>query len=553
MEVVSSRVRNIVGIVAAALLVAGGLFAFTYIKKDKPSIAYSLGAIKADEYTYPAVVVGGGIGGMTASVYLSMANIKTVLFEGETPGGLLTQSLSVRNWPGEIESPGAAITEKLRAQAVKRGVHIEREKVVGVDFAAWPYKVTVVRVDDPTATRTIKSLTVLIGMGANSNYLGIPGEKEYWSKGVTNCAVCEGSLYRGKTVCIVGGGDSAMEEASYLSAIAKKVYVFVRKDKLRAVDNRKDEVLARENVEVIYNTQLHEIRGDKEKVTSVLLFNNKDNSKKEMPMDGVFLAIGFTPNTALFKDKLALTEGGYIKLHNDQETSLRGIYALGDIVDPVYKQAVTAAGDGCRAALQAQRFLGDLGYDPHKVVLPAESVAVAKEVSKEAATQTEEKGADASATTSEPTSTTEVIGEEQAAEPKKAEDVVAETTQEENTADESLPAAGKAHEIDSMDEFTRLTMQTKRPVVVDYHATWCMPCKLMAPLFNKLARKYDDKVLFLKVNIDKLPTAATNNNIRGVPTFTFLKEGKELHRIVGGGASQGQFTTHIDELVAAAA
>jgi thioredoxin reductase (NADPH) len=479
-----------------------------------------------------------------------MANITTLLFEGEMPGGLLTQSLSVRNWPGEIESPGAAITEKLRAQAIKRGVQIEREKVVGIDVSSWPYTVTAARIDDPTQMRTVKALSLVVGMGASSNYLGIPGEKEYWSKGVTNCAVCEGSLYRGKVVCIVGGGDSAMEEASYLSGIAKKVYVFVRKDKLRAVDNRKDEVLARDNVEVVYNTQLHEVRGDKDKVTSVLLHNNKDKSDKEMPMDGVFLAIGFTPNTELFKDKLELTSGGYIKLHDDQETSCPGVYALGDIVDPVYKQAVTASGDGCRAALQAQRFLGDLGYDVQKMKLPAE--ATAEQAAKPRVADKKDDSAEEATKEEQPTAEAVQQEAKDATEEKSQDEAQPAVEEKKNDGAEDateFPPAGKAYEISSMEEFNRLTKQTKKPVVVDYHATWCMPCKMMAPLFNKLARKYDDKVLFVKVNIDKLSTAASTNNIRGVPTFTFLKEGKELHRIVGGGASQGQFTTHIDEMI----
>lgn len=546
MQIVSNRVRNIIGIAAAALLVAGGYFLITRIK-TKAGLSYDAATVKMDDTTYPAVVIGGGIGGMTAGVYLAMANIKTALFEGDSPGGLLNQSLSVRNWPGEIESPGAAITEKLRAQALKRGVQVEREKVIGVDVSSWPYQLTVARVDDPSRTRTVKALSLIVGMGALSNYLDIPGEKEYWSKGVTNCAVCEGSLYRGKTICVVGGGDSAMEEASYLSGLAKKVYVFVRRDKLRAVDNRKDEVIARDNVEVVYNTSLREIRGDRDKVTSVVLHNNKDNRDKEVPMDGVFLAIGFTPNTQLFVDELTLTKGGYIKLYNDQETSVRGVYGIGDIVDPVYKQAVTAAGDGCRAALQAQRFLGDCGYDPNKKVAtevkgaaPA-PVETPKEVAKEDPAPAEKEdfpalSGDPGKNENFPAGPPLKAGD--AEEPAKA--VAAEGS--------SLPQAGVPHEITSAEELSALTMQTKQPVVVDFYATWCMPCKQMAPLYKKLAKKYDDKVTFLKVNIDKVPEVSAPHAIRGVPTFTFIKEGTECGRIVGA-TTQGQFTTQIDKLL----
>ena len=509
----SFKVRLISGFLATTFLVFGGYILITRPMKSAPVASYNLRAVTMDENTYPAVVLGGGVGGLTAGIYLSMANIKTLLAQGSVPGGLLTQSHSVRNWPGEIDVPGSVITDKVRAQAMKRGVLVKDEKAVAVNVSSWPFTITLEEVTDPSKKRTVKALSLIVAMGALSNYLTVSGEKEYWSKGVTNCAVCEGSLYRDKEVCIVGGGDSAIEEASYLSSIAKHVTIYVRRDVLRAVDNRKDEVVALKNVDVVYNTSLTAIKGDGNKVTSISLINNKTKKEQDVPMDGVFLAIGFTPNTKMFEGGLALTKGGYIKCEHDQEASVPGVYAVGDIVDPVYKQAVTAAGDGCRAALQAQRFLADLGH--HADVAPQATTQATKPATEEVAAKKIEE---------------------------KKDDVAAPVVKA-----SSLPTAGEVHEIRSVEEYEALMAQTERPVVVDFYATWCGPCKLMAPMYHRLAEKHKD-VLFLKVNIDPLPGIAQKSNIYGVPTFVFVKEGKEVERVVGGGMREAQFSGKVEAL-----
>jgi len=490
-------------VVCVALLSITGCSDFFSSKVH--STAFDASKIIFDKETYPAVVLGGGVGGMTASVYLAMANIKTLLVQGSMPGGLLTQSLSVRNWPGEIELPGMAITDKLLAQARKQGVEVQAEQVVGVDTNVWPYLVALASLDDPARVRTVKALTVIIAMGALSNYLGIPGEKEYWSKGVTNCAVCEGGLYKDKTVCVIGGGNSAIEEAHYLAGIARKVYVFVRGNALRATDNRKDDLMRLSNVEFVYNTTVQSISGEDSKVTAIIVFDKKTNQEKKYDMDGVFLAIGFRPNTVLFKGKLALDDAGYIKLVRDQETTIPGVYAIGDIVDPVYKQAVTAAGDGCRAALQAHAFL----VKSHYGVQPAPAAAsVTKSV------------------------TIEPVRDEATSENK-----------------EDSYADGKTHEIKSLEEIQNLLKTSTVPVVIDFHATWCGPCRAMAPLYKKLAERYKDRVAFVKINIDDLGGFATQYRIQGVPTFVFVKEGAEQDRIVGGGSTEKQFAEKIDRLI----
>lgn len=506
-------IRKLVVTSVALLSITGcsGLF----LRKSSAADLH-VSKITLDKDTYPAVVLGGGVGGMTASVYLAMANVKTVLVQGAMPGGLLTQSLSVRNWPGELEAPGLSITDKLCAQARKQGVDIRAESVVGLDVSTWPYTLTLADVLDASRTRTIRALSVIIGMGALSNYLGVPGEKEYWSKGVTNCAVCEGSLYKDKTVCVVGGGNSAIEEAHYLAGIARKVYVFVRGSALRATDNRKDELAAMKNVEIVYDHSIQKISGDGHKVTAVAVVNNKTKEEKTYTLDGVFLAIGFTPNTSLFKNSLALNAEGYIALTHDQQTSVPGVYAVGDIVDPVYKQAVTAAGDGCRAALQAYSFLQACGYTP---------VVAKVEEQKEVVLKTEEPAA---------------VRVE-----AKAEAVAVKAVAAENG---HVYAPGVAHEMRSAQEVLDL-IASKKPVVIDFHASWCGPCRAMAPLYKKLAESYAGKATFIKINIDDLGGLATQYRVQGVPTFVFIKEGAELSRIVGGGSTEKQFSEKIEAII----
>jgi thioredoxin reductase (NADPH) len=296
------------------------------------------------------LVLGGGIGSLTSAIYLSRAGLQPIVIEGPTPGGLIIQSLEVQNWPGEMEITGIDLANKVRAQAVVNGAKIYREEVVGVDFSKKPYVVTTREVGGKKTTER-KANAIIIGMGTRPNYLGVKGEQDYWGKGVYNCAVCDGALYRGKKVGVVGGGDSAVLEALYLSNIAKEVVVFVRGEALKGIEEKRIATLKdKANVKLLYNTSVTEITGNGKKVIGVTL---KDGRKEAL--DGLFLAIGSTPNSELFKGILKMDSRGYISLMKGQETSIEGIYAIGDIVDPEYKQAITAAGDGAKAALQVER------------------------------------------------------------------------------------------------------------------------------------------------------------------------------------------------------
>lgn len=432
--------------------------------------------------TEPVVLLGGGIGSLTSAIYLGRAGFSPVVIEGKLPGGLLTQSHMVQNWPGEMEIVGVELTDKIRDQATANGAKLINAEVVGVDFSKRPFTIRIKSLETGE-TSEIKTHTAIIGMGTEPNYLGVPGEKEFWGKGVTNCAVCDGALYKDKVVCVVGGGDAAVLEALYLSNIAKQVYIFVRKDFLRAIEERRVGLLKEmPNVKFIYNTSVVEIQGDGTKVTGVML---KEGSKKyPMALDGVFLAIGSQPNSKIFQKQLKLDSKGYIVLTKDQLTSVKGVYAVGDIVDPVYKQAISAAGDGAKAALQAQRYLED-------------NVELAKAVP--------------------------VVQIHDNVEIAQAAPVVKKETK---------PFSKEIIEIKSEDQFYA-ELETDLPVLVDFYATWCPPCKRVAPVLEAGAKNLAGRVKVMKVNVDKQPGLAAQYQILGMPTAILFQNGEEVERRSG--------------------
>ncbi len=301
-------------------------------------------------------ILGGGIGALTSGIYLARAGYKPIIIEGNIPGGLITQSHSVENWPGEMKITGVELMDKIRDQAESNGCVIISKEVISVDFSKKPFIVKVRDLYRKDQIDDIKARGCIIAMGTSSNYINVPGEQVYWGKGVSNCAVCDGSLYKDKIVAVIGGGDAAVIEANYLSNIAKKVFLIVRSDKLKATEKQRlDKLQKIENIEFLYNTNIVQITGDEDNVSNLVLKDKKKTFNLEV--DGVFLAVGSTPNTQLFKNKLSLDAKGYIKVEKNQKTSIEGVFALGDIVDPEYKQAITAAGDGAKAAISAQKYL----------------------------------------------------------------------------------------------------------------------------------------------------------------------------------------------------
>lgn len=300
---------------------------------------------------YQVAIIGSGPGGLTAGIYASRANIKTCVFEGNQPGGQLTTTTAVENWPGDESIQGPDLMERMRSHTKKCGAEILQENIVNVDFSQRPFTLQ---------TESKKSFTadaVIIATGSANKKLGCPGESEYFSKGVSTCATCDGAFYGNRNVVVVGGGNTAMTEAEHLLHFASKVTVVHILDEVTANDPIKDKVLGSEKAEFIYNSTVAEIKGDGNKVTEVVVENQKDGSKKTIPTDGVFVAIGFNPNTQLFQGKLEMDEFGYLVLDGHTKTSIDGVFAAGDVADFMYRQAITSAGMGCMAALDCQKFL----------------------------------------------------------------------------------------------------------------------------------------------------------------------------------------------------
>ncbi len=301
------------------------------------------------------LIIGSGPAGYTAAIYASRANFSPLMIEGNQPGGQLTITTEVENFPGYHEGvEGTQLMADLRKQAERFGADIRSGYVTEVDFSKRPFTVKTDNGMEITAE------TVIISTGATARYLGIPDEEKYNGMGVSACATCDGFFYRNQNVAVVGGGDTACEEALYLSNIAKKVYMIVRKDHLRASKVMQKRVDEKENIEVLYNSNTVGLFGDGV-VQGAHLVEHKGTDKEreyDIAIDGFFLAIGHTPNTAVFKDYIDLDEQGYIKVKGaTTHTNVPGVFAAGDVADPVYRQAITAAGMGCKAALDVERFL----------------------------------------------------------------------------------------------------------------------------------------------------------------------------------------------------
>ncbi len=423
--------------------------------------------------TASVVILGGGIGALTSALYLARAGVEPIVIEGPTPGGLITQSHSVQNWPGELEISGAELAEKVKKQGEANGAVFTPEEVIAIDFSKRSFTITLKNLETDKI-RTLTAESVIIAMGTRPNFLGIPGENGldgYWGRGVTNCAICDGALYRGLTVGVVGGGDAAVLEALYLSNIASQVNIFVRKDSFKAIEEKRlQTLLAKPNVKVFYNTTVEEVKGDGVNVTGVVL--KRRDKTMDFPLSGLFLAIGSKPNSELFKKVLGLDSRGYILLKKDQETAIPGVYAIGDIVDPVYKQAISAAGDGAKAAMQAQQYISDRKSE-----------------------LTQDKGSEQRKTL--------------------------------------LPISKEVIEITSIEQFQK-ELQSDVPVFVDFYASWCGPCKQIYPRIERSANQLSGKVKFLKVNVDRIDKLSSLYHVRAMPTaLLFNPKGQVVDRKVG--------------------
>ena len=313
--------------------------------------------------TRDVVIIGSGPAGLTAAIYTARANLDPLVIEGEPsstgdqPGGQLMLTTEVENFPGFIDGiMGPELMGNLRAQAARFGAEYLTEKVSRVDFSRRPFGIWIG--DDADDEPTVRARTVIVSTGARSLMLNLPEEERLLGHGLSTCATCDGFFFKGLPVAVVGGGDTAMEEAIYLSKLATRVTVIHRRDTLRASKVMQDKAFASPNISFLWNKEVVDIKDPEQgKVTSLVLRDTNTGEKSELAVDGVFIGIGHTPNTALFKGQVAMHDNGYLKTHNGSRTSVPGVFAAGDVQDHVYRQAVTAAGSGCMAAIDAERFL----------------------------------------------------------------------------------------------------------------------------------------------------------------------------------------------------
>jgi thioredoxin reductase (NADPH) len=303
------------------------------------------------------LIIGAGPAGYTAAIYASRANLKPVLYQGIQPGGQLTITTDVENYPGFPDGvQGPELMIHFEKQAQRMGADIRYGLATKVDFSSQPYKVWI---DDE---KLIEAYSVIIATGASAKWLNMESEQRLNGYGVSACAVCDGFFFRGKEVAIVGAGDTAAEEALYLSKLCTTVHMFIRKDEMRASKIMQDRVKKAGNIKIYWNTETDEILGEKT-VDGVRVKNNKTGEQTTIPIRGFFVAIGHEPNSQPFKDWLNMDEAGYIQtIAGTAKTNIEGVFAAGDVQDKIYRQAVTAAGSGCMAALDAERYLSEKGY-----------------------------------------------------------------------------------------------------------------------------------------------------------------------------------------------
>ena len=305
--------------------------------------------------TTKCLIIGSGPAGYTAAIYASRANLNPVLYEGIQPGGQLTTTTEIDNFPGYPNGvSGTVMMEDLKAQALRFGADVRFGMVSSVDFTNRPFRVAI------DGEKEILAETLIVATGATARYLGLESEERFKGSGVSACATCDGFFYRGKDVAVVGGGDTACEEASYLAGLCNKVYLIVRRDVLRASKAMQDRVLNTPNIEILWNCNTKEVVGTDEAGVIGAILAHKDGSEKKIDIHGFFLAIGHHPNTELFNGAIETNEEGYIITEGkSSKTNIPGVFVAGDVQDPNYRQAITAAASGCMAAIDAERFLSE--------------------------------------------------------------------------------------------------------------------------------------------------------------------------------------------------
>lgn len=455
--------KLLISILAICTILVAALITskFWFASRSQPTIVLS--KLDGTKNLVPVAIIGSGPAGLSAALYTARANMHTVVFEGKQPGGQLTTTTDVENWPAVKKNKGPAIMQGLKEQAQQFNALFSQTTIERVDFSNWPFKLWT---DDGTE---INALTVIVTTGATPKKLNVPGEQAYWAKGVSVCAICDAAFYKDKDVVVVGGGDSAIEEALQLASNAKHITLLVRTDQMRASKVMQDRLKHYPHISVTYETKITEIKGDDHHVTNIDLLTK--GVKENMPIDGVFLAIGHEPNSKPFATELNLdthgnTHGHIIVGPYTQQTSRQGVFAAGDVTDARYRQAGVAAGDGIKAGLDALNFLEANGF-------------------------------------TDPVATKY---ERQLFDPQSGESI-------------------EISQITSETDFTERVIKSKKPVVVDFYTPVCPSCMQMMPTVAAVAGKFKDTVTFVKVDGAKLPGLMKQYYVSSVPCFLVFYEG----------------------------
>lgn len=458
-----------VSVIISCLLVGGIVFWSVKQYKNKfyksPAVAViSLDRLQGVENLVPFLVLGSGPASLSAALYGSRTKIRTVVLKGNQPGGQLTFTTYVENWPGIFKIRGPEVMQDLEQQALHFGAIMVSDTAKSVDFSQWPYVVIT------EEGKKLHVMALFIGTGSTARRLDIPGEAEYFGKGLTTCAICDAPFHKGDDVVVVGGGDSAVEEAMQLAPYAKSVRVLVRSDKMRASPSMIEQMRRCENVSVDYNIEVLEVKGVNDHVKGIVVKNNVSKKIEEWEnIKGVFLAIGHEPNTKIFNGQIDLDSHNYIKLNSRrQHTSVDGVFAAGDVADERYKQAGVASGDGIKAGLDAVWWLGHLGYNS-----------------------------------------------------------AVESDLEHCFFDPRFDARIEVKQVNSVDELDGIIEEHKEKIIIlDFYTQFCPSCMHMMPVVEWVGTKMSDKVLFLKVNASISFDLVKKYRAEQVPCFVVLKAGK---------------------------
>lgn len=431
------------------------------------------------------VIIGSGPAGYTAAIYAARANLKPFVFEGfqagGLPGGQLMTTTEVENFPGFPEGiTGPKLMDRMKEQAIRWGAELFTEDVTFVDFSQRPF---VIRSEE----REVHAHSVIIATGATAKRLGLPCEGEFWSRGISACAICDGAtpIFRGAELAIIGGGDTAAEEALYLTKYGDHVHMLVRTEQMRASKAMQDRVFKNPRITVHWNTEAMDVIGEGNVMTGVKVRNTQTGEESDLAVKGLFYAIGHTPNTSLFKGQIELDDVGYVVTHESVETSVEGVYAAGDVQDHEFRQAITAAGTGCMAAMLAERWLSLNG--------------LAQEFHQTEASE------------------------------KPAEEAVKKKTEEEQAVGFSVDAT--RHE--GSYALRKLYHESDRLIMVKYASPQCGPCHTLKPILSKVVDEFDGKIHYIEIDIEQDPEIAEAAGVVGTPTIHFFKQKDKVGELKG--------------------